>query len=101
MKRQERAPMSTQDTYLAVFLGSKTGPRMKAWEGLPDLERHALEQKGIAAWKLWAESKQAAIAGMGGPLGRTKNVSQRGIEDTRNHMSAFVIVRAASHEAAA
>ena len=32
----EREPMSTTDTYLAVFLGSKTGPRMQAWLALPE-----------------------------------------------------------------
>ena len=38
---------------------------------------------------------------MGGPLGKTKKVSQRGIEDTSNEMSAYMVVRADSHEAAA
>ena len=55
----------------------------------------------MAAWKAWVEKHQASILGMGGPLGKTKKVTQRGIEDTRNHMAAFTIVRADSHEAAA
>ena len=38
---------------------------------------------------------------MGGPLGKTKKVSQRGIEDTSNEMGAYMVVRADSHEAAA
>jgi len=38
---------------------------------------------------------------MGGPLGKTKKASRRGIEDASNAMSAFVIVRADTHEAAA
>jgi hypothetical protein len=33
--------MTTNDTYLAVFLGSKTSPSMKAWMGLPEAERRA------------------------------------------------------------
>ncbi len=37
---------------------------------------------------------------MGGPLGKTKKVSQRGIEDTSNEMGAYMVVRADSHEAA-
>jgi len=36
--------MTTYDTYLAVFLGSKTSPRMKAWMALPEVERRAKEQ---------------------------------------------------------
>jgi hypothetical protein len=38
---------------------------------------------------------------MGGPLGSTKKVSQRGIIDTSNDLAAFTVVRADSHEDAA
>jgi hypothetical protein len=71
------------------------------WNALPEAERLAKQQEGIAAWKAWAEKHQAAIVGMGGPLGKTKKVSQRGIEDTSNEMGAYMVVRADSHEAAA
>jgi hypothetical protein len=93
--------MSTNDTYLAVFIGSKTSARMKAWMALPDAERRAKEQEGMAAWKAWAEKHQAAVAAMGGPLGKTKKVTARGIEDVSNELSAFMVVRAESHAAAA
>jgi len=93
--------MSTNDTYLAVFLGSKTGPRAAAWNALAEPERREKAQQGIAAWKAWAETHHAAIVTMGGPLGKTKKVSQSGIEDRSNELSAFVVVRASSHEAAA
>ncbi len=93
--------MNTNDTYLAVFLGSKTSPRMKAWMELPEAERRAREQEGMAAWKAWVEENHAAVSVMGGPLGKTKKVSERGIEDVSNEMGAFMIVRAESQEAAA
>jgi hypothetical protein len=93
--------MTTNDTYLAVFLGSKTSPRMKAWMALPEAERRAREQQGMAAWKAWIEQHQAAVHTMGGPLGKTKKVTERGIEDVSNEMGAFMIVRAESQEAAA
>jgi hypothetical protein len=93
--------MSTNDTYLAVFLGSKTSPRMTAWMALAEAERRAKEQEGIASWKAWMEEHQAAVAGMGGPLGKTKKVTTHGIEDVSNAMGAFMVVRADSHEAAA
>ena len=93
--------MSTNDTYLAVFVGSKTSPRMAAWNALPEAERRAKTQEGIAAWKAWVEKHQAAIVGMGGPLGKTKKVSPHGIQDVSNQMSAYTVVRAESHEAAA
>ena len=83
-----------------MFIGSKTNPLMTAWNALPEAERLAKQKEGIAAWKAWAEKHQAAIVGMGGPLGKTKN-SQRGIEDTSNEMGAYMVVRADSHEAAA
>ncbi len=93
--------MSTNNTYLAVFLGSKSSPRRAAWDALSENERRAKERDGIAAWKAWVEKHQAAVVAMGGPLGKTKKVSQRGIEDTGNEMGAFMVLRADSHEAAA
>ena len=93
--------MTTTDTFLAIFVGSKTSPRMAAWNALSESERRAREQEGMAAWKAWAEKHQAAIAYMGGPLGKTKQVDQGGIHDITNQMGAFTIIRAASHEAAA
>ncbi len=93
--------MSTNDTYLAVFLGSKTSPRMQAWIALPEAEMRAKQQAGIAAWKEWVEKHCAAVSVMGGPLGKTKKITERGIEDVSNEMGAFMVVRAESSEAAA
>jgi hypothetical protein len=93
--------MSTTNTYLAVFTGSKTSPRRAAWDALPEGERRAREREGIAAWQAWAEKHQGVIVAMGGPLGKTKRVTQRGIEDFSNNLGAFTMVRADSHEAAA
>ena len=42
--------MNSTDTYLAVFVGSKTSPQMAAWTALSDADRRAREQKGMAAW---------------------------------------------------
>ena len=92
--------MST-NTYLAVFLGSKTSPKMAAWTALPEEERRAKERGGMAAWKAWVENHHGAIVGMGGPLGKTKKVTPGGIADISNEMGAYTVVRADSHEAAA
>ena len=91
----------SNDTYLAVFLGSKSSAKMAAWNALPEAERRAKEQKGMAAWHAWANQHQAAIVTMGGPLGKTKRASLDGVADIANEMGAFTVVRAASHEAAA
>jgi len=89
------------DTYLAVFVGSKNSAKFAAWNALSESDRRAREQKGMAAWKAWVDKHQAAIAGMGGPLGKTKKVDGHGIADISNIMGAYTVVRAASHEAAA
>ena len=93
--------MSTTNTFLAVFLGSKTSPRMHAWMALPEAERRAKEREGMAAWKAWMEKHRAAVSAMGGPLGKTKKITERGIEDVSNEMGAFMVVSAESHDAAA
>ena len=90
--------MSTNNTYLAVFLGDKTSPRRAAWDALPEGDRRAKEREGMEAWKAWVEKHHAAIVVMGGPLGKTKKVTQRGIDDTSNTMGAFTVVRADSHD---
>jgi hypothetical protein len=93
--------MTTNDSYLAVFLGSKTSLRLKAWMELPEAERQAKAQEGIAAWKAWIQKHHAVISTMGGPLGKTKKVTECGFEDTSNEMGGFMVVKAESHEAAA
>ena len=90
-----------QQLYLAVFLGSKDSPQMKAWVALSDQERRTKEQEGIAAWKAWVERHRDAVVELGGPLGKTKTVDAGGVKDTANAMVAFSVVRAASHDAAA
>jgi hypothetical protein len=94
--------MTSTGTFLAVFLGSKNSPKRKAWDGLPEAERRSKEQEGMAAWKAWMDKHEAAlVAGTGGPLGKTKKVTQHNIQDVSNEMGAFILVRADSHEAAA
>ena len=93
--------MNSNDTFLAIFLGSKTSPRMKAWMALSEVERRGKEQEGIVVWKAWIEKHQAATVGMGGPLGKKKKITQAGIQDTINELGAYMVVRADSHEAAA
>jgi hypothetical protein len=89
------------NTFLAVFVGSKTSPRMQAWMAMPEAECKAKEMEGFMAWKNWMETHRAVVAEIGGPLGKTKSVTAQGIADITNNMGAFLVVRADSHEAAA
>jgi hypothetical protein len=78
--------MSTPDHYLAICLANKNSPRMAAWNALPEAERNAKMQEGVAAWHAWSKKYGESVVMMGGPLGKT---------------SGFTIVRASSHEEAA
>ena len=89
------------NSYLAVFVGSKSNAKMAAWNALSETERKAKGKEGIAAWKAWVEKHQTALAAAGGPLGKTRRVGTDGIADVSNEMGAFAVVRAESHEAAA
>ena len=89
------------NTFLAVFTGSKTSPRMQAWMAMPEAERKAKEMEGFMGWKGWVETHKDAIVYMGGPLGKTTRVTGGGIEDISNQMSAFIVLSADSQEAAA
>lgn len=94
--------MSTgTNDFLAIFLRNPTSPRLAAWNTLPEAERGAKQQEGVAAWKAWMDKHQSSIVATGGPLGKTKKISERGAEDMSNEMSAYVVVRANSHEEAA
>jgi len=85
--------------YLAVYTGIPS--KMASWETLPENERQQRMTQGIAAWRQWASDNDTAIVEMGGPLGRTKQVTRDGIVDIRNNLAAYTIVQAESQEAAA
>jgi hypothetical protein len=85
--------------FLAIYTG--TPASMSKWDALPEQEKKQRQAAGMAAWHAWVEKNKQSIVETGSPLGRTKNVSASGIADIRNNMSAYTIVQAESHEAAA
>lgn len=89
--------MPTQ-RYLAVYLGSVEA-REKAERAGTITE--ASMQAGMDAWGKWVAKYRNRIVDIGSPLGKTKRASATGIVDTTNTATAYVIVEAASHEAAA
>lgn len=90
---------ASTNTFLAVFLG--TSQKMQEWSSRPEAEQKAKMKEGMDAWKAWVEKYQGSIIEMGGPLGKTKKVSPKGIEDVSNALCAFTVVRANSQEEAA
>lgn len=93
--------MSTNDTYLAVFLSNKTSPSWQAWYAMSEEERRARDEVGLAALRAWDEAHRDVVVYEGGPLGPTKRTTRDGVADAVNEMTVFVVVRAPSHEAAA
>ncbi|WP_441238443.1 hypothetical protein [Bradyrhizobium sp. 930_D9_N1_4] len=93
--------MSTEHTFLAVYLGSMSGEKMKAWQAMPEAARKAKEREGMAAWHGWVETHKAVIVEMGGPLGKTRRIDGKGITEISNALTGFTVVRAASQEDAA
>ena len=87
--------------FLAVYMGSPDGPQRAQWNALSDEERGKREAAGMQAWMDWGAKHAAHIVDNGGPLGKTKRVSNSGVEDAVNMLAGYVIVDAPSHEAAA
>lgn len=85
--------------YLAIFLG--TAANLEKWKAMDEARRKEAEKTGIEAWNRWGTACAKSIVDDGSPLGKTKRISARGIEDTKNAMGAYTIVEAESHEAAA
>ena len=85
--------------FCAIYLG--TPAKMDQWRKLDDATRKQREQQGMKGWQDWVNKNQAAIVDGGAPLGKTKRIDASGIKDTSNALSAYTIVQAESHEAAA
>lgn len=87
--------------FLAVYIGTEAARQASGWDALTEAARLARQQEGVQAWGAWVQAHRDAIVEVGTPLGKTLRVSRRGIESARNALTAFTVVRAESHEAAA
>jgi len=61
----------------------------------------AQKRAGMDKWMKWTTDNANAIVDLGSPLGKTKKISADGVSDTRNRMTAYTIIMADSHDAAA
>ena len=80
--------------FLAIYLGSADA---NAKLEITDAQKRA----GMDKWMNWTTENVSAIVDLGSPLGKTKKISADGVSDTRNRMTAYTIVQADSHDAAA
>jgi hypothetical protein len=79
--------------FLAIYQGSAMADGTR-----PDDDTVA---RGMAAWGKWMMDHHDRVVVEGGPLGKTKKVSKAGVEDIRNAMTGFIVVKADSQEDAA
>jgi hypothetical protein len=87
--------------FLAVYIGTGGARSNARWNELDEQQRKAFQERGIKEWMHWGAVNAKAIVDQGSPLGRTKRASKEGIADFKNAMTAYVIVEAESHAAAA
>ncbi len=87
--------------FMAVFTGSPTAFEGYSKRFKSEDERKANDRKGMEAWQQWMEEHSDSIVDGGGPLGRTKRVTNDGIADVRNNMGGYVVVEAESQDEAA
>jgi hypothetical protein len=87
--------------FLAIYMGTAYARSSAQWDEMDANQRQALQAKGMKAWMEWGAANAAAIVDQGSPLGKTKRASKQGIADFKNSMTAYTIVQAESHAAAA
>jgi hypothetical protein len=87
--------------FMALYVGSPDAFARSGWDKLDDAARKEREIAGMQAWGAWQEKNKSVLADEGGPLGKTKRVDAKGVSDISNAVAGYVIVEAASHDAAA
>jgi len=85
--------------FLAIYMGSAAA--IAKWKDTDEQKRKEREKAGMQAWMNWSIENEKSIVDGGGPLGKTKRINAKGISDTKNEMTAYTIIQAESHEAAA
>lgn len=58
-------------------------------------------KKGTEAWEKWMEHNKASLIDRGAPVGKTKRIDAKGINDAKNDVCGYSIVQADSADAAA
>ncbi len=87
--------------FLAIYIGTASAREKSGWDKMDEAKRKGLEAAGMKSWGDWMATHKASIVVTGGPLGKTKRAAAQGVSDTKNNMVGYVVVEAASHDAAA
>jgi hypothetical protein len=92
---------AAMQNFLAIFTATPESRARSDWGKLEASAAQARRMEGVRAWNEWVERNRAAIVDPGSPIGKTKRVDPAGVSDGANTISAYTIVRAETHEAAA
>lgn len=93
--------VSARGHYLVVFTSNKSSPKWQEWLALSKEEWAARDKVGLPLLDKWDADHADDIVYAGGPLGPTKRATPEGITTVVNELTVFMVVRAASLEAAA
>ena len=82
--------------YIAIYMAPVS--EVESWMASTTPEQR---KAGAQEWEKWSKDHARDLADAGGPLGKTKRISQECVADVANDLGAVTVVRASSHEAAA
>ena len=85
--------------FLAVY--RMKGENVARFRAMPKAEQDAVDAAGLPAWNAWVEANAAAIADPGAMVGKTLRVTRDGIAEASNDLCGYLVVTAATIEAAA
>ena len=88
-------------TFMALYIGSATSAEKARFDAQSSAARQQRMMAGMQAWGKWVTDLGESIVDLGAPLGKTLRISPDGIAPIHNACTAYVIVRAETHEAAA
>ncbi len=72
---------------------------LEEWMKQPEEVRKGDEDKMKADWDAWVDANKAMFTGITAGAGKTKRVTDGGVEDVKNDVMMFSIVEAESHDA--
>ncbi len=87
--------------FLVLYMGTPEGLARAGWDKLDEAERQRRQKAGFDAWVAWGKDHAVSIGDEGAPVGKTKRVDPGGISDIHNAVTAYAIVEAEDHAAAA
>lgn len=84
--------------FIAIFM--LTRAEIDSFMSLSEDERKAKMGSMEEAWQAWLTEHKDHVVDEGSIFGRTKRVTESGVEDVKNELTGYMIVQAESHDEA-